>query len=228
MKRLVAMSLAVSAMAGALFAETAVVFFPFREATMASQVDSTMKPYRFRIGEAFRKGDPVVELDAEKYAIEAGRSKEQRDFLAAVYHDKKELRSKDFASEFEEKKAKFDFSQAEAQLKEAELNVRRCRVSAPFDGKVAEYLTREFETVKPGQPLVRIIEDRRLLAVANAAPGLYREGGDVEIATAGTTCRGKVYDVAPQADNRTGTVRVRFLVDNSDGRFASGQTGELK
>ena len=207
------------------------VLFPFREAVIAARADSTLLPYRFKLGEAFGEGDVLVTLDDSRYAIEAKRAAEQFEFARATFEDKKQLREKNFTSDYELKKAAFDRQIAENDLAGAKLNLSYCTVRAPFAGKIVEIQTREYETVRPGQPLFRIIDDNRLLAVMNVPQNdavLTTVGSPVVISVSdGRTAKGTVYEVTPQADHRTGTVRIRVLIDNGDGKLRAGMTGEL-
>lgn len=208
------------------------VLFPFREAVIAARVESTLLPYRFKLGEPFKAGEVLTALDDSRYALEVRRATEQADFARAVFEDRKQLRAKNFTSDHELKKAEFDLSVAESSLADAKLNLSYCIVKAPFAGKLAEIRTQEYETVRPGQPLFRIIDDNRLLAVMNVPlndVALTTVGNPVVVSVSGTDrkAKGTVYEVAPQADHRTGTVRIRVLIDNGDGKLRAGMTGEL-
>ena len=208
------------------------VLFPFREAVIAARVESTLLPYRFKLGEPFKAGEVLTALDDSRYVLEVRRATEQADFARAVFEDKKQLRAKNFTSDHELKKAEFDLSVAESSLADAKLNLSYCIVKAPFAGKLAEIRTQEYETVRPGQPLFRIIDDNRLLAVMNVPlndVALTTVGNPVVVSVSGMDrkAKGTVYEVAPQADHRTGTVRIRVLIDNGDGKLRAGMTGEL-
>lgn len=208
------------------------VLFPFREAVIAARAESTLLPYRFKLGEPFKTGEVLTVLDNSRYVLEVRRATEQADFARAVFEDKKQLRDKNFTSDYELKKAEFDLSVAESSLADAKLNLSYCIVKAPFAGKLAEIRTQEYETVRPGQPLFRIIDDNRLLAVMNVPlndAALTTVGNPVVVSVSGTDrkAKGTVYEVAPQADHRTGTVRIRVLIDNGDGKLRAGMTGEL-
>lgn len=208
------------------------VLFPFREAVIAARAESTLLPYRFKLGEPFKAGEVLTALDDSRYVLEVRRATEQADFARAVFEDKKQLRDKNFTSDYELKKAEFDLSVAESSLADAKLNLSYCIVKAPFAGKLAEIRTQEYETVRPGQPLFRIIDDNRLLAVMNVPlndAALTTVGNPVVVSVSGTDrkAKGTVYEVAPQADHRTGTVRIRVLIDNGDGKLRAGMTGEL-
>ncbi len=208
------------------------VLFPFREAVIAARAESTLLPYRFKLGEPFKAGEVLTALDDSRYALEVRRATEQADFARAVFEDRKQLRAKNFTSDHELKKAEFDLSVAESSLADAKLNLSYCIVKAPFAGKLAEIRTQEYETVRPGQPLFRIIDDNRLLAVMNVPlndAALTTVGNPVVVSVSGTDrkAKGTVYEVAPQADHRTGTVRIRVLIDNGAGKLRAGMTGEL-
>jgi len=234
MKRLLALAIfGVVLTVGAVPRESVkTVLFPFREAVIAARADSTLLPYRFKLGEAFGEGDVLVTLDDSRYAIEAKRAAEQFEFARATFEDKKQLREKNFTSDYELKKAAFDRQIAENDLAGAKLNLSYCTVRAPFAGKIVEIQTREYETVRPGQPLFRIIDDNRLLAVMNVPmndAGLTTVGNPVTLSISGRekNTAGTIYEVTPQADHRTGTIRIRVLIDNADGKLRAGMTGEL-
>ena len=207
------------------------VLFPFREAVIAARAESTLQPYRFKLGEAFREGAVIVTLDNSRYVLEEQRAAGQFAFALATYEDKKQLREKNFTSDYELKKADFDRRTAENELASARLSLSYCTVKAPFAGKIVEILTREHETVRAGQPLCRIIDDNQLLAVMNVPmeeKTLTTVGQKLSIALrGGRIASGIIYEVTPQADHRTGTVRIRVLIDNRNGTFQAGMTEEL-
>ena len=77
-----------------------------------------------------------------------------------------------------------------------------------------------------------MIDDHQLLAIMNVPmteKKLMTVGSSVSIRfhEQKLIAAGTVYEVTPQADHRTGTVRIRVLVDNAGGRFKAGMTGEL-
>ena len=213
-----------------VFANDAVkaVLFPYREAVISARVESVLEPWEFRIGESFKKDAVIINLNDRNYALRLQQAEQQMDYLNAVYQDKKELRAKNFTSDFELKKAEFEFKQAENDYSLALLNFSYCQIKAPFAGKIVEFMTQEYETVRAGQALLRIIDDSFLFAVMNIPQKkLPQIGSVVKIALDGKVVEGKFYEIAPKADHRTDTVKVRVLIDNSKGQFRAGMTGEL-
>lgn len=205
------------------------VLFPFREAQISSRVDSTLKRCSFRVGVKFRSGDVLLELDEALFALQYQRMQSQERFASAVYADKKELRAGNFTSDFEVKKAQFEYLTVKNSLEEARLKLSYCRIRAPFAGKIVEVLTQEHEAVRRGDPLLKIIDDSSLLAVMNVPLKKVKPvGSSVRIRLdAGGIVSGKVYELSPQANHRTGTLRVRVLIDNREGKLWAGMTGEL-
>lgn len=218
-------------LAGGELSEIKAVLFPFREAVIAARIDSTLKPYQFKIGEKFAKESIIVQLDNRRYLIEQKRAAEQFNFAKANFEDKQELRAKNFTSDFELKKAQFDFKLAETALQDAELKLSFCTVKSPFAGKIGEILTREFETARIGQPLFKIIDDNALLAVLNVPmnnPNLTKPGIPLTFKLEnGEMVQGKIFEVAPQADHRTNTIRIRVLIPNENGKYTAGMSGVL-
>lgn len=205
----------------------ATVLTPYRDVTLASKIDSTLKPYAAKVGDRVKAGQTIVQADDERYQIEYGKAKEHFEFMSATYSDKIELHKQDFCSDFELKKARFDASLSEAAFREAELNLSWCSFKAPFEGKFAEIITKEYDPIKPGQPILRVIDDSKLFAVANVPMGMVKVGDTMKLTLGEIAAEGTVYEVSPHADSRTGTVRIRVLVENSEGRLIVGMTGMI-
>ena len=207
------------------------VLFPFRETVVSSQLESRVMPYKYRVGQRFKKGDVLVNLEAERFELEHKRALDQYEFSKAAFENRKKLHERNFTSDFEVKKAEFEYKTAENALAEAQLRLKYCSVTAPFDGKIQEITTGEYEITRPGQPLCRIIDDNHLLAVMNipiADRKLAVPGCEVKIKIdSGKIVSGTVYEVSPQADHRTGTLRIRVIIDNNKWNLTAGSTGEL-
>ena len=209
-----------------------VVLFPFQETLLASRIDSVVMPHRLKIGESFKKGEVICSLDSSQYELEVKKMTNHYDFAKAVFEDKKRLYANKFTSDFELKKAEFDMNVALFALSEANLNLSFCSIIAPFDGKITEFVTKEYELCRPGQPIIRIINDSKLLATANIPmrrKELAKVGNKISIKLIDNQIvPGFVYEVAPQADHRSETVRIKILIENQNGKITSGITGVLQ
>lgn len=93
-------------------------------------------------------------------------------------------------------------------------------------------LTREFETVRSGQPLISIIDDNQLLAVMNlptAELPKIKIGIPVtfKVHENGKTVTGSVFEIAGRADHRSETIEIKVLIDNAEHHFSAGMSGTL-
>ena len=158
-----------------------VVLFPFREAILSTQIDGVVVKYNFRGGERFKKSDVLLKLDDKKYNNDLQRMRSlmkeaelNANYTRQKWEDNKRLFKEDLQSEIEVIKSELDakvgaerYQTAQINYADALLQLAFCTIRAPFDGTVEKLLTREFETVRSGQPLISIIDDNQLLAVMN-------------------------------------------------------------
>lgn len=219
-----------------------VVLFPYKEAVLVAQVDGTINKYYFRVGQSFKEGDQLLAFDETPYRIELQRVTARREEIRVqlklaqeTYLSQKQLFEQDFQSklEFQRREAEFEalkarLKSAEADCAEAELRVSYCKRKAPFDGRIEQIMCREHETVRNGQPLFRIIHDKKLLAVMNIPISELKPiGAKLQFVFGGKTVSGSIYEVSPQADHRSGTIEIKALVSNIDSALTCGMTGEL-
>lgn len=225
-----------------------VVFFPYREAIIASRIDGVVLKNDLLLGHRFRAGDVLARLDDVRFKIEVERvealEKEglaQRDFAREALKNQENLFKQNVTSEIDLKKAQLDVEITAARLQAIRANLREvknqlsyCVIRAPFAGRIEEIVTRNYETVRGGQPLMRIIDDNHLKAVMFAPVALLgslKEGQEILIDVPaadhgpGVLAKAAVYEIAPRADHRSGTIEVRALVDNSSGEITAGTTG---
>ncbi len=219
-----------------------VVLQPFREAEIVARIDGMVEAHKFRMGEHFKTGDLLLKIDDTRFKIDLARAvaraneaKVQADFAQQTYEAQKELFEQNFQSklELQRRAAEAETAQArkligEADVAEAKMFLSFCSVLAPFPGKIERIHCREFENVRIGQVLIKIIDDEYLLAVMNmpltelqpVGTELFMQfqNGKIEVS-------GKIQEISPQADHRSGTIEVKVLVANTKGILIPGMTG---
>lgn len=160
---------------------------------------------RFAPGERFKEGEPLLELDRQErenqFKRAAAALKEGRgnlDFARKQLEDFSVLFKESLQSELEVKRKELElqiaesrFDTAEAERDNAALQLTYCTLKAPFAGRVEKILTREFETVRNGQPILSIIDDNRLLAV------LHLPSADLPKIGLGDPVRLRINETAP-------------------------------
>jgi RND family efflux transporter MFP subunit len=157
-----------------------------------------------------------------------------------------ELRTKGHASESEIIRAEMELSIAQAKLLAAEeeqavraierrraaVQLARRTIVSPFDGVVAKVHRREGEFLSPLHPeVVTIIQVDRLLATF-AVPSSQLEQlktdtkFNLELED-GSLVEGKVYRIGVETDAQSGTVEVKFVIDNDSFKLRSGEACTL-
>lgn len=143
------------------------------------------------------------------------------------------------------RKAQVDAAQAAVEA--AQLDLSFTRVTAPISGRVGQALVTEGNFVTSGvTPLTTIVSinplhvyfdvDERtyLRSLATSRSNATQQGAHaakvmVALLTDNTYSRmGRVDFLANTADRRTGTVRVRAVVDNTDGQMTPGLFAKVK
>ncbi|MEL6110224.1 MAG: efflux RND transporter periplasmic adaptor subunit [Planctomycetota bacterium] len=109
-----------------------------------------------------------------------------------------------------------------------EEQLRRRRVLAPMDGIVAEVFHSPGEYVSPSDPtVIRLLVLNQIVAVFNVPVdevGRFTLGKrvTVHLTSFPRGVVGKVDTLSPVIDGESGTVEVRILIDNAEGRLRAG------
>lgn len=148
------------------------------------------------------------------------------------------------------REAEANLRAAQAALQSAKLNLAYTQVRAPVAGRVGklEITVGNLVAAGPGAPVLTSLvsvnpiyasfnADEQIVSRALESLGENASGYDqieripVEMSTVtsnGTLFKGKMQLIDNQVDARTGTVRVRAVFDNADGRLIPGQFARLR
>lgn len=132
------------------------------EATITSEIAARVVSIPFREGQAFRAGDVLVSFDCTRLKAEVDGVR--ADLTAAkIAHDgSKEMERFKAVGAREVAMAGARLDKAAAELAVGQARLAACEIKAPFDGVVTERIGNEHEIASPSQPLLRIVDDRRL------------------------------------------------------------------
>lgn len=132
------------------------------EATLATEISARIVRIPFRDGDAFRRGDVLVEFDCERPAGEWRAAEAERAGAQAALENSRRLAEYKAAGVHDVLMARAAFDKATAGAEVLAARLKQCKVVAPFDGKVADLPVREHELPQAGQPLMRIVSQARL------------------------------------------------------------------
>lgn len=133
------------------------------EATISSEIAARISEMPFKEGEAFVKGETLVNFDCSLlYAsVEAARAEQAA--REKRYENNQQLAELDAVGKLEVEISKAEATKAKADLSAARLQASRCRIDAPYAGRVVERIAHVYESVSPDQELIHIVDTSTLV-----------------------------------------------------------------
>lgn len=232
-------------------------------ARIRAEVNAVISSIDIDPGSLVQEGDLLVELNPDTYQAQLDEAKANHAAAQAAlreasgnYDRAQKLKPDGYISEMDFDRiqasraaAAAALQQAEAQLKQAELNLARTKIVAPFDGKVSAPLHAVGDRVGPlaAQPLFELVKLDPIYAVGEVDQTRYEnfvlkrlelESRGIEIPEMELELRlpsGRTYPLTGTFENwdhsamgQSGTIRGRAIFDNPDGLLLPGENVTLR
>ena len=204
-----------------------------QEATLAGKVMGTIVEIRKQAGDAVRRGETVVVVDARDVAGQLAQAdgalaqaRSAATLAEANFSRFEQLAARGSASALELDQARYQRDAARAAIAQADGAVATARsyrdyaeIAAPFDGRVVDRLCEVGDLAAPGRPLMKLESNGRTRldvfvqadAVAGLVPG---QGVSVEVPSLGERrFRGTVGEIVPAADPATRSFLVKVVME---------------
>ena len=202
------------------------------QATLSSQVQSTVDKLLVREGTVVKKGQTLVVLDSRDLREELARAKAESENARAHLDRMKQLYGEEAVSKQEKENADRTFKVAEASRRAALTKVSYTVVTAPFDGVITEKKIEVGEIASPGQPLLKMEDPQRLRLEATVAEGdlqALSRGATIPVmidALGSKTLSGMVAQILPTGDPATHTFLVKVELPPTPG-LKTGMFGRM-
>jgi cobalt-zinc-cadmium efflux system membrane fusion protein len=222
---------------------------------ITSRIQGQIEQMHVQLGDRVKKGQPLVavgslQLDQliEEYLV----AKAQADVAENTLRRTEKLRADDIVPERKlvedrgrhlETKARYqhirekllNMGLSKAELTELERGQHeeshRYTLTAPINGTVVVQNAVRGQGVAPGNELFQVVDTSRVWVFANLPIELarkFKEGDEGRIAPkGGESISAALSYIAPIADEKTRTVRIRFDVVNNDGRLKPNEFVEV-
>ena len=210
----------------------------FRRTTLTAQVGGVVQELPVRENQRVTEGTPLLQIDSTEYAL--GVAQAQADLLAAET-DYRQLTL--FDDEIEDPAVRAEreriartrsgLDQSHVALRQAQLQLERSRVTAPFAARIADIRVVEGQYVSAGTELMTVVDLDPIkveVQVLEAELGFLSEGRRAEVqfaAYAGETFIGSIETINPVVDPDSRTGRVTVLLPNRDHRIKPGMYAEV-
>jgi membrane fusion protein, multidrug efflux system len=200
------------------------------EATLSSEMAAKIMLLPKKDGEAFRKGEVLVDFDCDRVKAEWRVAEAERIGALAAHDNSRRLAEYRAAGAHEVQIARAAFDKAAAAVEVIAVRLRQCRVIAPFDGRVVEVPVREHEMPQAGAPLLRVVDDSKLeidMIVPAVNLKWLKPGAEFSFRpddSAGSF-RGDILRVGAAIDPVSQTIRVTGRLEIKSGDLLPGQAG---
>jgi RND family efflux transporter MFP subunit len=210
----------------------------FRRTALAAQVQGVVQNVAVRENQAVNPGAPLVRIDTTEYALQVAQAQANLRAAQADYQQmilfNDEITDAEVRAERERiARSRSQLDQTEVALRQAELELARSRLGAPFEGRVANIRVVEGQYVTPGTELMTVVDLDPIkveVQVLEAELGALSAGRRAEVSFAaypGELFVGQIETINPLVDPQTRTGRVTVLLDNPDGRIKPGMYAQV-
>jgi RND family efflux transporter MFP subunit len=220
---------------------------PFREVTLASEVDGIINGYNADIGDEVNNGVILVEIDPEDYRLALNEAlanqaaaQSRLEMTEKSYQRAKKLLPRKAISQdaFEKSEAEYKASlaavaQAKALVDISRQRLKKTKIKAPFTGFITARHIEVGQTISPGQPVMSLSDLNSMRAIVHLAENDYvhLDYQDPIVITVAALpnleFNGSIHRIGIKADERTNTFTVEILVKNTDLRLKAGLTAKI-
>jgi membrane fusion protein (multidrug efflux system) len=188
----------------------------------------------FKDGQAVKKGQLLVGLDASLNEAEVAQYRAEYDLALSNLQRSEDLARQKFISSSAQETAASNAQVAEARLKLAQARLSKMKIVAPFDGVVGIRGVSLGDYVKDGTDLVNV-EDVRQLKVDFRLPernlAQVRVGQPIEVvadALPGERWPGVIEAINPRIDANGRSLELRGRLENTSGKLRPGMFARVR
>ncbi len=220
------------------------VIYPYQSATVGSEVRGIVDVINYKEGDRVARGAVVAEISKARYSAIVGEFRGNYEAVArSLDRAREELTIQE--ETYEKRASTFDDvskaraqvkilearkEEAEFKLKQAELNLKACVVTAPFSGFIGVLYHQPYESVDNLEKIYELIDTSRVYARVNWPESRLSEvspGKRAVFTYGGATYEGAIEKISSLIDPASKSKRVHVLIDNHEGKLQVGMSGAL-
>ena len=201
------------------------------QTTFSSETAASVSSINMKEGSKFTMGEVLITLDCRIQQAELNKAIAQRTASKMAEDSAKKLKGYGSISEFEYVKAVADSQIASAEVERLRAIVEKCVIKAPFNGSVAEVMVHSHESVKSGDPLMKIVGTDNLefeMQVPSCWLSWLRVGANfnVHITETDKVILAKITKINPQIEPVSETVKVIATITPNNPTLLPGMSGQ--
>ena len=180
-------------------------------------------------GDSFKKGDSLIKIDCAVYSAQKRKIEVEKEISRLEHEKNKKLDTFGSIGTFEIQISQENFNKQKAESDIASINVSRCNIQAPFDGRVASKKVSKYQSVKPQDELLEIVSLDNLEArvVVPSSWLVWLKKGmyfDLNIDETKTTIKAQVVQIDSIVDPTSQSISLRAKLLKPYGNIIPGMS----
>jgi len=210
-----------------------VILRPSEQVTFSSETTASVATINVKEGSVFQTGDILLTLDCRIQNAELKKANAQMEAANFAYKSAQKLKSYGAISGYELVQASTQRQIAKADVDKLGTIVEKCVIKAPFNGAVSGLLVDTHDTVKPGDPLLKIVNTQNLtfeLQVPSAWLSWLHINSTFYVLINETKklIPAKIAKINPEIDSVSQTVKVVGEISKPDSSLRPGMSGQAQ
>ncbi len=211
----------------------------FARTLLTAEVEGPVTEVLVAEGTYVRRGQVLARIDPERYDFELEKARASMETAEAQFAEltlfDDEIQDEELRAERRRMaRAKSGLTSAEVAVREAELNVERATVRAPFAGALANLAIVPGERLQQRDSIAEIVDITRVkieVQVLETEVPYLEPGRDARVTLSAFPDRvmmGQVESINPVVDPRTRAARVTVMLPNPDGSVKPGMYARVR
>lgn len=205
---------------------------PRRYTTLAAEIPAKVLSIQPQEGGAFKAGQTLVAFDCAMYQSQLDKAKATVMATSITLEANQEMIKHAAIGKVELQVSEAEVLKAQAEAKSAETVVSKCKVIAPFNGRVADQKVREEQFVQTGQALLEVIDDSVLelefIAPSSWLPNLRSKGAvRVRVDETSKTYSARVARLSARVDPVSQSIKVVAVIEGRPAELMAGMSGRI-
>lgn len=206
---------------------------PIEKAVISGELAGKIKKIPFKAGDNFKKGDTLVKFQCSKHQASLSSAEANLKSKRNIYKNNKKLLELNSISDIEVSISKSEMDMARAERTIQALKVSKCKIKAPYSGRVIDVIVNEHETIVANKEILSILNDSNLeieLIVPSNWLNWIKKGYSFSfmVDETGKVLEGKVAKIGAIVDPVSQTVKLIGKFDDDFEDVLSGMSGTAK
>ena len=204
-----------------------------RDADISVEAAGVVKALSVTVGSRVNKGDVLLSLACRDARLQRELAQSGLALASKEWRRAEKLQLSKAIPEQQYNQSRAAFEQAGVQLKQAELQVSRCQLSAPFAGVVTARYAQLGAYLPPAAPAIRLLDPQQVEGSANVTPvqlQAIKQAPVLSFTTAGHSFAVRFRVEQAYIDPFSSQQEIRFTFDSADAlptKPLPGSSGEL-